>query len=76
MVRLKNGVTGFIYDSVYGSVKTVLTKPISELNLVWGEDDDRVLIVNENVNDLFEFRSKNDLENDVEGLSEVLEWVE
>jgi hypothetical protein len=74
MLKLKNEVTGFIYDSVYGSIKTVFTKPINaELMLV---DEDDMLIVNENVNELFEITSKDGLENDEEGLNEVLEWVE
>jgi hypothetical protein len=38
-------------------------------------DDDYVFVYNENVNNLFEISSKEELENDEEGLSEVLEWV-
>jgi len=73
MVKLKNEVTGFIYDSVYGYVKTTFTEPISSYLLV---DEDDMLVVNENVNELFPFSSKEDLEDDVEGLVEVLEWVD
>jgi flagellar basal body P-ring protein FlgI len=32
-------------------------------------------ILNENVNELFEITSKEELENDVEGLNKVLDWV-
>ena len=73
MVKLKNEVTGFIYDSVYGYIKTTFTEPISSYLLV---DEDDMLVVNENVNELFPFSSKEDLEDDVEGLVEVLEWVD
>lgn len=73
MVKLKNEVTGFIYDSVYGYIKTIFTEPISSYLLV---DEDDMLVVNENVNELFPFSSKEDLEDDVEGLVEVLEWVD
>ena len=75
MVQLKSGVTGFIYDSIYGYVKTVFTKPINAELMLVGEDD--VLFVdNETINSMLEFDSKEALENDSEGLSEVLEWVE
>ena len=73
MVKLKNEVTGFIYNSVYGYIKTTFTEPISSYLLV---DEDDMLVVNENVNELFPFSSKEDLEDDVEGLVEVLEWVD
>jgi len=74
MLKLKEGVTGFIYDSVHGFVKTVFTKPINaELMLI--DEDDILFSNNEIVNELFEIDSKEDLEKDVEGLNEVLEWV-
>jgi hypothetical protein len=45
------------------------------INKVLSEDD--VLFTdNEDINSMFEFECKEDLENDVEGLNEVLEWVE
>ena len=74
MVKLKSEFTGFIYDSIYGSIKTVFTKPINaELMLV---DEDDMLVDNNNVNELFGITSKEGLENDEEGLNEVLEWVD
>ena len=80
MVKLKNGVTGFIYDSEYGNVQKIFTEPLTEkeiklISKVLSEDD--VLFTdNEDINDMFEFDCKEDLENDVEGLNEVLEWVD
>ncbi len=74
MLKLKEEFTGFIYDSENGYVKTVFTKPINaELVLV---DEDDMLVDNDNVNELFEITSKEGLENDVEGLNKVLEWVD
>ena len=80
MVRLKNGVSGFIYDSEYGEVVKIYKQPLSEekietINEVLSEDD--ILFTdNEDLNDMFEFDCKEDLEKDVENLNEVLEWVE
>ena len=80
MVKLKNGVTGFTYDSEYGNVQEIFNQPLTEkeiklINKVLSEDD--VLFTdNEDINSMFEFDCKEDLENDVEGLNEVLEWVE
>ena len=79
MVKLKNGVTGFTYDSEYGNVQKIFNQPLTEneiklINEVLSEDD--VLFTdNEDINSMFEFECKEDLENDVEGLNEVLEWV-
>jgi hypothetical protein len=75
MVKLKNEVTGFIYDSIYGYVKTVFNQPINE-NLILTSEDDVLFTSNDSLNDMFEFNCKEDLENSDEGLNEVLEWVE
>ncbi len=75
MLRLKSEFTCFIYDSIYGSIKTVFTKPFNR-ELVMLVDENDTLIDNDNVNRLFEIASKEELENDVEGLNEVLEWVD
>jgi hypothetical protein len=47
---------------------------IKGINRVLGEDE--VLVDNDSVNELFEITSKEGLENDVEGLNEVLEWID
>ncbi len=78
MIKLKEGVTGFIYDSCHGNVQEIFTESLTEneiklINKVLSEYD--VLFTsNDNVNGMF-FDCKEDLENDVEGLNEVLEWV-
>jgi hypothetical protein len=80
MVKLKNGVTGFIYDSVYGYVKIIFGQPLTENEIKSIErvlsEDDVLFTSNDSLNDMFEFECKEDLERDVEGLNEVLEWVE
>ena len=80
MVKLKNGVTGFIYDSCYGNVQETFTEPLTEKEIKLIEkvlsNDDVLFTDNEGINSMFEFECKEDLENDVEGLNEVLEWVE
>ena len=79
MVKLKENVFGFTYDSEYGNVQKIFTQPLTEkeiklINKVLSEDD--VLFTdNEDINSMFEFDCKEDLESDVEGLNEVLEWV-
>ena len=79
MVKLKNGVTGFTYDSCYGNVQEIFTQPLTEkevklINKVLSEDD--ILFTdNEDINSMFEFDCREDLEKDVEGLNEVIEWV-
>ncbi len=78
MIKLKEGVTGFIYDSCHGNVQEIFTESLTEneiklINKVLSEYD--VLFTdNEDINSMF-FDCKEDLENDVEGLNEVLEWV-
>jgi hypothetical protein len=80
MVKLKNGVTGFTYDSEYGNVQKIFTQPLTEKEIKLIEkvlsEDDVLFTDNEDINDMFEIDCKEDLENDVEGLNEVLEWVD
>jgi hypothetical protein len=80
MVKLKNGVTGFTYDSCYGNVQEIFTQPLTEKEIKLIEkvlsEDDVLFTDNEDINDMFEIDCKEDLENDVEGLNEVLEWVD
>ena len=73
MLKLKENVFGFVYDSCHGTIVEVCTEYVDVENIVLN-DDDYVFVYNENVNNLFEISSKEDLENDEEGLSEVLEW--
>jgi hypothetical protein len=80
MVKLKNGVTGFTYDSCYGNVQEIFTQPLTEKEIKLIErvlsEDDILFTSNDSLSDMFEFDSKEDLEKDVEGLNDVLEWVD
>jgi hypothetical protein len=80
MVKLKNGVTGFTYDSYYGNVQEIFTQPLTEKEIKLIErvlsEDDVLFTSNDSLSDMFEFDSKEDLEKDVEGLNDVLEWVD
>jgi hypothetical protein len=80
MVKLKNGVTGFTYDSCYGNVQEIFTQPLTEKEIKLIErvlsEDDVLFTSDSSLNDMFEFDSKEDLEKDVEGLNDVLEWVD
>jgi hypothetical protein len=71
---LKDGVTGFVYESQHGYVKSIITHPIEgKMVLVCDEDD--MFVDNENVNNLFEITSQEQLEQSDEGLDKVLMWV-
>ena len=72
MLKLKDGVTGFVYCSINGYVKAVITRPISG-EVVTGGDD--MFVDDDNVNELFEIKSQEQLEQSDEGLSDVLVWV-
>ena len=80
MVKLKNEVKGFIYDTCYGEVKKVfndnLTKQeIKTIEKVLG-DDDMLVIESDDLNVLFDFETEDQLNNDTESLNKVLEWCE
>ena len=73
MIKFKENVTGFIYDSINGDIMEIFTKPIPKN--IWIVGEDNVLFVKEDINDIvdmFCIESKEDLN----GLEEVLEWVE
>ena len=76
--KFKEGVYGFIYDSVYGEVTKVFNKPLteSEKSLVLDvlSDDDCLFMNIDSVNEMFVFEDENSLECDSEGLNEVLEF--
>ena len=72
MLKLKDSVTGFVYESQHGYVKSIITQPISGLIVI---DDDDMFVDDENVNELFEIESQEQLQQSDEGLNEVLVWV-
>jgi hypothetical protein len=76
MLKLKEHITGFIYDSTYGEIEKIFLTPINE-DEAWDYlMDDDVLVTNENVNELFEITSAEQLDNNEEGLLVVMEWVD
>ena len=79
MVKLKSEVKGFIYDTCYGHVKKVFNslteQEIQTINKILDEDD-RLITENDNLNELFEFETEDQLKNDHESLNKVFEWCE
>lgn len=75
MVKFKENVTGFVYNTINGDIMEIFTEPIPDNIRVYGED---ILLFDdiESINDMFEFESKEDLESDEEGFNMILEWVE
>ena len=82
MLKLKKGVTGFIYDSQYGCVDKIFNEPLTveqEKLISSVINDYSVLITSDkDVNDMFEFEEDENgtVEFSVEdGLGEVIKWV-
>jgi hypothetical protein len=80
MVKLKNEVKGFIYDTCYGEVKKVFNTSLTKQEIKTIEkvmsDDDMLVIESDDLNVLFDFETEDQLKNDTESLNEVLEWCE
>jgi hypothetical protein len=78
MLEFKENVFGFVYDSSIGNVKKIYNKQLTEyeielINEVLDEDD--VLFTNiEDIREMFEITSKEDLEDDEEGFNEVFNF--
>jgi hypothetical protein len=73
MIKFKENVMGFIYDSINGDIMEIFTTKIPKN--IWIVGEDNVLFVKEDINDIIDMfciESKEDLN----GLEEVLEWVE
>ena len=79
MLKFKEGVKGFIYDSFDGEITKVFNKVLSaEESILIMEviNDDSFLILDEEViNEMFEFEDEDSLNCDSEGLNRVLEFV-
>ena len=78
-VKFKDNVSGFIYDSEYGEVKTIFGKVLTESEKsmiveVLGEYDCLFTDI-DSVNELFTFEDEDSLNCDSEGLNRVLEFV-
>lgn len=76
MVRLKQGITGFIYDSSNGTIKNITTEEVDMKTIKQILDEDDVYITDQDADELFMFESKEQLDNNYEGLNRVLEWVD
>jgi len=72
MVKFKNNVTGFIYDSISGDIMEIFTDKIpKKLKMM----DDDLLFKSKDIDDvidMFNIQSK----KDINGWEEILEWVE
>jgi hypothetical protein len=76
MVRLKQGITGFIYDSSNGNIKNITTEEVDMKTIKQILDEDDVYITDQDADELFMFESKEQLDNNYEGLNRVLEWID
>ena len=76
MVRLKQGITGFIYDSSNGTIKNITTEEVDMKTIKQILDEDDVYITNQDADELFMFESNEQLQNSYEKLYEVLEWID
>jgi hypothetical protein len=76
MVRLKQGITGFIYDSSNGNIKNITTEEVDMKTIKQILDEDDVYITDQDADELFMFESNEQLQNSYEKLYEVLEWID
>lgn len=76
MVRLKQGITGFIYDSSNGNIKNITTIEVDMKTIEQILDEDDVYITDQDADELFMFENEESLQNSYEKLYEVLEWIE
>jgi hypothetical protein len=80
MLVFKENVYGFVYDSQYGNVTQIFKTPLSEeiINIIEEliDEDYDILFTNiEDVKEMFEITSKEDLDGDEEGFNEVLDFI-
>jgi len=79
MLKFKENVYGFVYDSVDGTVTEVYNEPLTEkeiflINNVLGEDVCLFTDI-EDCNDMFDIITKEDLLMDEEGLNKVFDFI-
>ncbi len=79
MLKFKENVYGFVYDSSIGSVKKIYNRQLTEDEIELISEvlsvDDCLLTNIEDCNDMFEITSKEHLKSDEEGLNEVFDFV-
>lgn len=81
MIQFKKEVYGFVYDSCDGEVTHIYERPITreEARIIGDSLPENHTLFTEldnNLNELFNFTSKEQLMNDTEGLNEVFEWID
>ena len=76
MVRLKQGITGFIYDTSNGDIKNITTIEVDMKTVGQMLDENEIYITDQDADELFMFESKEQLDNNYEGLNRVLEWID
>ena len=76
MVRLKQGITGFVYDSSNGVIKNITTIEVDMKTVGQMLDENEIYITDQDADELFMFESKEQLDNNYEGLNRVLEWID
>ena len=79
MLVFKENVYGFVYDSVDGTVTKVYNEPLTEKEIFLINnvlDEDVCLFTDiEDCNDCFDIITKEDLDNDEEGLNKVFDFI-
>ncbi len=80
MLKFKENVFGFIYDSSIGNVKKIYNRQLTENEIELIEEvlseDDVLFISIHIINEIFNIESKEDLDYDEEGLNEVFDFVD
>jgi hypothetical protein len=75
-IKFKENVYGFVYDTIYGDIINVITKPVTEEQVKFFNDtnEDHVLFNNtEELPELFGIEEIEDVENEYWG--EILEVI-
>jgi stress response protein YsnF len=80
MLVFKENVYGFVYDSQYGNVTQIFKTPLDEetINIIKesiDEDYDVLFTDIEDVKEMINITSKEDLEDDEEGFNDVLDFI-
>ena len=76
MVRLKQGITGFVYDTSNGDIKNITTIEVDMKTVGQMLDENEIYITDQDADELFMFESKEQLLNNPEQLHRVLEWID
>jgi hypothetical protein len=76
-LKFKDGVYGFIYDSMYGDIENIITEPMTEENIKFFNDNagDYIILLTE-INDIVELFYLKDKNEIIEFWDDILEVVE